>query len=241
MDSKLHQRLMSDIMNEPFDPDKDYDVEIMRPRSSLPEYGEGINKEEWEEARGFLGSVEKKRDEFAVKNQKAEAAATVMSRTVTQLLAMNEMLKEKLGEEGVEAGEQYDELAASTDTELVAVLPEGELEQVKEMAHEVVGMDLQTLKVFCKATATDRKRLLNPHRNPLMEAWEANGRFNPFTGKPSATVNEYGPDVCGGCGAVEGEGGAALLQCVKCKGQKYCSKECQKKHWKAHKRVCSAV
>lgn len=54
---------------------------------------------------------------------------------------------------------------------------------------------------------------------------------------------EQGKDVCGGCGAKEkegGVGGGALLQCAKCRNQRYCSKACQKLHWKAHKRVCKS-
>ncbi|KAK5125984.1 hypothetical protein LTR85_011339 [Meristemomyces frigidus] len=47
--------------------------------------------------------------------------------------------------------------------------------------------------------------------------------------------------ICGICGAKEGKDSTALLQCGKCKKQKYCSKECQKKDWKGHKRVCKAA
>jgi hypothetical protein len=49
---------------------------------------------------------------------------------------------------------------------------------------------------------------------------------------------KHGDDACGGCGAKEGENGSALQSCSKCKKRKYCSKECQKGHWKLHKKVC---
>ncbi|KAK4539175.1 hypothetical protein LTR36_001175 [Oleoguttula mirabilis] len=52
---------------------------------------------------------------------------------------------------------------------------------------------------------------------------------------------EYGPDVCGGCGTKEGEGGKELMRCAKCKVRRYCGRECQKKHWKVHKGVCCAA
>ncbi|ORY08768.1 hypothetical protein BCR34DRAFT_603293 [Clohesyomyces aquaticus] len=47
-------------------------------------------------------------------------------------------------------------------------------------------------------------------------------------------------DGCAGCGKLEREGGKALMRCARCKGQNYCSKECQKKCWKDHKRNCVA-
>ncbi|EMC97935.1 hypothetical protein BAUCODRAFT_407676 [Baudoinia panamericana UAMH 10762] len=51
----------------------------------------------------------------------------------------------------------------------------------------------------------------------------------------TAPMQEYGADVCGGCGAASEIG---LLTCSKCKTRKYCCKECQKAHWKNHKPVC---
>ncbi|KAI0522113.1 hypothetical protein F5B22DRAFT_592846 [Xylaria bambusicola] len=53
----------------------------------------------------------------------------------------------------------------------------------------------------------------------------------------------YIPDIskilngCGSCGKPKDENGKALLTCGQCKDQKYCSPECQKAHWKVHKRV----
>ncbi|KAK4541986.1 hypothetical protein LTR36_007186 [Oleoguttula mirabilis] len=48
-------------------------------------------------------------------------------------------------------------------------------------------------------------------------------------------------DVCGACTAEEGKGGSPLLQCGRCKTQRYCSKECQRKDWRAHKVGCAAT
>lgn len=55
-----------------------------------------------------------------------------------------------------------------------------------------------------------------------------------------AKINDekYGADVCGGCGAEDGEKGVHLRNCARCMGRKYCSKECQKKQWPLHKEVC---
>lgn len=48
------------------------------------------------------------------------------------------------------------------------------------------------------------------------------------------------PPSCAGCGKLERENGAALLLCAGCKKTKYCSIECQRSCWKAHKKQCRA-
>ncbi len=50
----------------------------------------------------------------------------------------------------------------------------------------------------------------------------------------------HNPDVCAECSTRHGQGGGALLQCSSCQDRKYCSVECQKKHWKLHKKLCQA-
>ncbi|KAF2019980.1 hypothetical protein BU24DRAFT_439880 [Aaosphaeria arxii CBS 175.79] len=47
-----------------------------------------------------------------------------------------------------------------------------------------------------------------------------------------------GSKTCGGCGVITGPDGAALLRCGKCKERRYCTVQCQKKHWKLHKMWC---
>lgn len=49
------------------------------------------------------------------------------------------------------------------------------------------------------------------------------------------------PNECGACGSKTGQDGQALRNCSRCKDRRYCSRECQKKHWKLHKKVCEAV
>lgn len=50
----------------------------------------------------------------------------------------------------------------------------------------------------------------------------------------------YGDDQCGWCGVKEGPEGKVLMQCVRCKGRRYCGKDCQKKDWPEHKAGCKA-
>ena len=45
-------------------------------------------------------------------------------------------------------------------------------------------------------------------------------------------------DGCAICKAREGAGGRKLLTCSGCSRANYCSRECQKKDWKEHKKIC---
>lgn len=49
------------------------------------------------------------------------------------------------------------------------------------------------------------------------------------------------PDTCALCDAASASDGKNLLVCSKCKDRKYCSTDCQKKHWKVHKKLCEPV
>lgn len=53
---------------------------------------------------------------------------------------------------------------------------------------------------------------------------------------PAATPS--GTDKCARCDKKQAAGGGALLKCGGCRSVAYCSKECQRESWKAHKNVC---
>jgi hypothetical protein len=47
---------------------------------------------------------------------------------------------------------------------------------------------------------------------------------------------------CSGCGASNPEGAPAFKRCAACQAVAYCTRECQKAHWKkAHKRECATL
>lgn len=48
----------------------------------------------------------------------------------------------------------------------------------------------------------------------------------------------YDENECGGCGVKNGMKGKKLVLCARCKGRRYCGKECQKKDWPKHQVVC---
>ena len=53
------------------------------------------------------------------------------------------------------------------------------------------------------------------------------------TGSTSSQPSTTSCDTCASCGV------AAVLNCSRCMRVKYCSKECQPTHWKAHKSLCA--
>lgn len=60
------------------------------------------------------------------------------------------------------------------------------------------------------------------------------------TARMLMTEGRFGAEQCGHCGNASSSD-AMLLQCARCKMRKYCGKECQSKHWTAHKNICKRV
>jgi mitochondrial splicing suppressor protein 51 len=55
---------------------------------------------------------------------------------------------------------------------------------------------------------------------------------------PEKTTHDPIPSTqCASCGKAEAPG-ISLKRCAKCQITKYCSRDCQKAHWKQHKKVC---
>lgn len=47
--------------------------------------------------------------------------------------------------------------------------------------------------------------------------------------------------TCGGCEKQNIDGSKEPKACIRCCEQQYCSRECQKKHWKVHKKCCKGL
>lgn len=43
-------------------------------------------------------------------------------------------------------------------------------------------------------------------------------------------------EACGSCGKTP----ASLQRCSRCRSERYCNRDCQKAHWKTHKKVCAS-
>ncbi|GMI01174.1 hypothetical protein TrLO_g3854 [Triparma laevis f. longispina] len=65
---------------------------------------------------------------------------------------------------------------------------------------------------------------------------------NSTTQPPAAANDELSCTACNKTSAQLGiERQKALMTCSRCKKAHYCDKECQKTHWKAHKKFCKTA
>lgn len=58
---------------------------------------------------------------------------------------------------------------------------------------------------------------------------------------PSGTPGLGVPGTCAACGTTARAGGSRMLRCSRCQISFYCSPECQRSHWHAHKTICIAM
>eukprot|EP00811_Abedinium_folium_P026858 NODE_4004_length_1949_cov_10.892426.p1 GENE.NODE_4004_length_1949_cov_10.892426~~NODE_4004_length_1949_cov_10.892426.p1 ORF type:complete len:553 (+),score=77.67 NODE_4004_length_1949_cov_10.892426:120-1661(+) len=77
----------------------------------------------------------------------------------------------------------------------------------------------------------ENKRLLDPQASGPGQA------AMPISGPTGGIGSSSGGGCCASCGA----SGVALKFCAKCRRAQYCSKMCQKSHWKEHKSACASA
>lgn len=69
--------------------------------------------------------------------------------------------------------------------------------------------------------------------------WESGIEFFDASLADGNRDTHTGP-ICSTCHKPQSELGDELKHCARCRSARYCSKECQKKDWKTHKRSCTS-
>ena len=75
--------------------------------------------------------------------------------------------------------------------------------------------------------------IVSEKRAKTLKAGVLRARVEVETGTTGLQLSGTSRDTCASCGA------AAALHCSRCTRVKYCSKECQRTHWKAHRPSCA--
>jgi hypothetical protein len=99
------------------------------------------------------------------------------------------------------------------------------------MFRDVMGRVLQT-KLF----TVDQTGILKEGNASLRNKDDDGAEFTDEIRKLANTLDDF--TGCAACQKEEQEDGKALLLCARCKKEKSCSTDCQKKRWQSHKRFC---
>lgn len=111
-----------------------------------------------------------------------------------------------------------------------------------------VAYDFESKDIIETANSKEDNNPMSIGGFRLLNVMGPGGLFNTGMGNSSTSAiikelreQHFKSDLCGGCGIRTQASGDALVQCSKCKARKYCGRECQKKHWKVHKKVCDPI
>lgn len=91
---------------------------------------------------------------------------------------------------------------------------------------------------------TPEHLLLNQHKKLKMSAADEKNELNPHIHQQKKKVQDDVLKIsreCIECDAKDCETCNPLYRCSRCQSVYYCSKDCQRKHWKAHKQECAPV
>ncbi|KAE9373629.1 hypothetical protein N431DRAFT_438855 [Stipitochalara longipes BDJ] len=89
-----------------------------------------------------------------------------------------------------------------------------------------------------------------PNQLPAFDEVEPNGGPSAARGSEESTTEPQAEAIssssppankCASCSAPETDPENPLKPCAKCQTIRYCSRDCQKKDWKLHKKVCATA
>jgi hypothetical protein len=107
--------------------------------------------------------------------------------------------------------------------------------RLSPMFEDVIGRSIQA-----KMLIIDETGQLNKMNASVGYSDDEGVEFDDEIKKLADTLDDFG-DGCAACGKEQRDDGRKLLICARCKSEKYCSTECQKRRWKAHKRNCESA
>jgi hypothetical protein len=100
------------------------------------------------------------------------------------------------------------------------------------MFQDVIGRSVQA-----KMLIIDETGQLDEMNASVGNSGGGGVEFGDEIKKLADTLDEF-PNACAACGKEKRDDGSTLLLCARCRTEKYCSTDCQKKRWKAHKKNC---
>ena len=112
-------------------------------------------------------------------------------------------------------------MADATESQLVAAL-----DRLDEQWTDMSPTRIRTL-------LRNEGFIVSEKRARALKAGLLRSRVETETGSTRCRPSTASCDACASCRAT------AVLTCSRCMRVKYCSKECQRSHWKAHKSLCA--
>ena len=112
-------------------------------------------------------------------------------------------------------------MADMTDSRLIATLD--------RLDEQWTGMSPARIRTLLR----DDGFIVSEKRAKALKAESLRSRVEVETGSVGSQPSTTSRDTCASCGAI------AAFHCSRCTQVKYCSKDCQRAHWKKHRPACA--